>query len=49
MIEFPVERCTIEETTAIGAFLSAGRALGWVSSLEEACGRLPGRRGGAAL
>ena len=46
MIEFPVERCTIEETTAIGAFLSAGRALGWVSSLEEACGRLPG--GGAA-
>lgn len=36
MIEFPVERCIIEETTAIGAFLIAAQALGWFASLEEA-------------
>ena len=36
MIEFPVERCIIEETTAIGAFLVATQALGWFASAEEA-------------
>ena len=36
MIEFPVERCIIEETTAIGAFLIAAQAIGWFASAEEA-------------
>ena len=37
MIEFSVERCTIEETTAIGAYLAASSALGWSESIETAC------------
>lgn len=37
MIEFSVERCTIEETTAIGAYLAASAAIGWAGSIEEAC------------
>lgn len=36
MIEFPVKRCTIEETTAIGAFLAAAVALGWFEGLAAA-------------
>ena len=36
MIEFPIERCKIEETTAIGAFIAASTSLNWFSSFQEA-------------
>ena len=39
MIEFSIDRCTIEETTAIGAYLAASAALGWAESIEEACNK----------
>lgn len=40
MLEYPVERCIIEETTAIGAFLAGSTAIGWYSSLKEAAGQI---------
>lgn len=36
MLEFPVKRCIIEETTAIGAFLAGTVAIGWFQDLDEA-------------
>lgn len=36
MVEFPVKRCIIEETTAIGAFLAGTVAIGWFQNLGEA-------------
>ncbi|MCI8464719.1 MAG: hypothetical protein HFI63_02485 [Lachnospiraceae bacterium] len=36
MIEISIKKCTIEETTAIGAFLTAAAAMGWQESPEAA-------------
>lgn len=44
MIEFPIKRCIMEETTAIGAYLAAATALGWYASAEDAYQAISARR-----
>lgn len=43
MIDYPVENCIMQETTAMGAFLAACLALGRFGSFAEACARLAPR------